>query len=187
MPGETANGDGWRVDWSQGACRIAVIDGLGHGPQAAAAADCAQQTLKAHPQPGPEEALRLCHEALAGTRGAAISIALLDPAVRRLTYAGIGNVEARLVQEGHERRLIAYRGIVGKIMRTIHPFDYALSGPWLLILYTDGIRSRFDIEATLDPDARSLEAGANRILSQWARAGDDATVVIVTALPGNPA
>jgi len=37
-PGETVNGDAWAVHRHGGAGRIALVDGLGHGPEAAVAA-----------------------------------------------------------------------------------------------------------------------------------------------------
>ena len=85
--GETVSGDHWAVDWDGFACRVAVIDGLGHGPEAAQAAEAAVATLAAHPELPPDEALRRCHVALKGTRGAAISIARVEPDTRRLAYA----------------------------------------------------------------------------------------------------
>src|SRR4051812_14246067 len=112
-PGETDNGDAWTADWHDGACRVAVIDGVGHGPLAAAAAQLAVRTLASQPHLLPAEALRLCHDALRGSRGAAISIAHIDAERGRLTYAGVGNVEARLWLGESWQRPISYRGIVG--------------------------------------------------------------------------
>ena len=40
-PGETVSGDAWQVDWHGSVCRIALVDGLGHGSQAAVAASAA--------------------------------------------------------------------------------------------------------------------------------------------------
>src|SRR3954447_25696807 len=86
-PTEVENGDVWHVDWQSKGCRIAVIDGLGHGPQAAAASANARDALRAPPEAHPVEALRLCHEALRGTRGAAIGIVTIAPALSQLIYA----------------------------------------------------------------------------------------------------
>src|SRR5947199_391590 len=83
-------GDLWAVDWHADTCRIAVVDGLGHGPAAAAAALAAREVLAAHPDLAPEPALRLLHQALRGTRGAAISIAQIETAANQLIYAGVG-------------------------------------------------------------------------------------------------
>jgi hypothetical protein len=128
--GEMVSGDRWTVEWSGAACRIAVIDGLGHGPLAAEAAAAAVQALKEQPELGPAEALRRCHTALRGTRGAAISVARIDPVAGSLSYAGVGNVEARLWRNGHQERPIAYRGIVGNALPTIRVFEFLLGPAW---------------------------------------------------------
>ncbi|HZR98282.1 MAG TPA: SpoIIE family protein phosphatase [Chloroflexota bacterium] len=177
-PGERANGDAWAVDWHAGACRIAVIDGVGHGSEAAAAARLAVDALAAQTHLLPPEALRLCHDALRGSRGATISIAHVAPAQGRLLYAGVGNVEARLRLGGSWHRLITYRGIVGVTLRTIRAFELALAPDWLLLLHTDGVSARLDPGA-LPADTRVAPAAlAEAILQRWGRASDDATVVV---------
>jgi serine phosphatase RsbU (regulator of sigma subunit) len=176
-PGETANGDAWTVDWHAGACRIAVIDGLGHGPQAAAAAQLAVATLAARPGLPPVEALRACHSALQGSRGAAISVACVDAARGRLIYAGVGNVEARLRVGRTWQRLIAYRGVVGMTLPNVRAFEFELDAAWLLLLHSDGVSARFDPDALGAATRRAPQALADDILREWGRATDDATVV----------
>ncbi|MBI3971712.1 MAG: SpoIIE family protein phosphatase [Chloroflexi bacterium] len=196
-PGESTNGDAWSVAWHGDVCRIGVVDGLGHGPAAAAAAAAAVGALEAVPGMDVVEAIRVCHEALRGTRGAAISIAQIDTAARRLTYAGVGNVEARLWQEGRQQRPISFRGIAGVALPTFRPVAFDLSPAWLLVLHTDGISVRFDLKAlaTLAPwlpsglssatphaaPAPDPRAIAGEILERWARPADDATVVVATS------
>jgi serine/threonine protein phosphatase PrpC len=182
-PGETANGDAWSVDRHASAYRIAVIDGLGHGPAAAAAARLAVEALAARPHLLPAEALRTCHEALRGSRGAAISVAHVDAAQTRLIYAGVGNVEARLWLAGGWQRQIAYRGVVGLTLPTIHAFEVALDPEWLLLLHTDGVSARLDPDALPAATRRTPQALADAILRQWGRATDDATVVAAAPAP----
>src|SRR4051812_27934099 len=95
-PGETVSGDAWTVEWSGPVWRLALVDGLGHGPLAAEAAQAALACLRARPDLDPMAALAACHGALRGTRGAALSIATVDTARQRLTFVGVGNVEARV-------------------------------------------------------------------------------------------
>jgi serine phosphatase RsbU (regulator of sigma subunit) len=177
-PGETANGDAWAVHYHAGGCRIALVDGLGHGPEAAAAADAAIAVLAAHPALDPVAAIQACHGALAGTRGAVVVVAHVDPAARRLTVAGVGNAEIRLRQSGHEQRPISYRGVVGGTIGTVRAFVLDLDPDWLLLMHTDGVNARLDLEPTaaLPPDA--LGAGAEALLRRWASEDDDATVVL---------
>jgi serine phosphatase RsbU (regulator of sigma subunit) len=179
FPGESSNGDAWHVDWHEGRCRVAIIDGLGHGQPAADAANLAMRALAARPELDPEASLRVCHGALTSTRGAAMSIALIDPLANNLTYSGVGNAEARLLVDGRTERLIAYRGIVGAVLPRLRSFAYTLASEWMLIMYTDGIRSRFELDGLSDMQRRNAQTMADAILEGWARATDDATVVVV--------
>lgn len=184
-PSERENGDAWVVHQHERVWRIAVIDGLGHGPEAASAAQAAVHALDTKPDAEPAAAIHACHAALAGTRGAAMSVARIDLQAARLTYAGIGNVEAHLWQGGARQRPISYRGIVGTVMRTVRSFELSLEGPWLLAMHSDGLSSRLEIPEPGDAwdDPQSL---AEALLEQWARQTDDATVVVVTQLPPAP-
>jgi serine phosphatase RsbU (regulator of sigma subunit) len=181
-PHETLSGDLWTVQWAaDGSCRIAVIDGLGHGPPAHAAAQAAVRALAAAPDLPPDRALAACQRPLVGTRGAAIGIARIEVAAGRLTFAGVGNVEGRLWQPGDERRLLAQRGIVGGAMPTIRPIDHPLAADWMLMLHSDGISDRFASD-TLPGWGGPAQALADAILQRHGRATDDATVVL--AMPG---
>jgi phosphoserine phosphatase RsbX len=177
-PAERVSGDAASVQWADGGCRIAVIDGLGHGLAAAEAAQRAVAVLDAHPEVGPAEALRLCHAALIGSRGAAVSLARLDPARDELIYAGVGNVEAHFWHPERQERLIAYRGIVGSVLPTIRSFTLPLGEGWTLILHSDGVSARIDREAVDAQPPRPPEPLAQAILTRYARASDDAIVVV---------
>jgi serine phosphatase RsbU (regulator of sigma subunit) len=177
-PSEIVNGDAHAVHWSEGVCRISVIDGLGHGVEAARASARAVAVLDAQPELDPAEALRRCHTALAGTRGAAISVARLDLARGELVYAGIGNVEAHLWQGHRHERMIAYRGIIGSAMRTVRPFTMPLAEEWTLLMHSDGISTRADLHALDVPMPWDADLLAVAVLERYGRQLDDALVVV---------
>jgi len=180
-PGETVSGDAWQIDWHESVCRIALVDGLGHGSQAAAAALAAVAALAAEPALDPVDAVHCCHDALAGTRGAALLVASIDVSRGQLIVAGAGNVEARLCQNGGATHLMTDRGIVGSVLPRVRPVEMTLAPTWLLLLYTDGIKRRFDPQPLLEA-AASGDGLAQAVLAEGARATDDATVLV--AQPG---
>ncbi len=177
-PGETVSGDAWQLDWHGSVCRIAVVDGVGHGAQAAAAAAAAVAALAAEPALNPVDAVHRCHDALANTRGAALLVASIDVSRDHLIVAGAGNVEARLFQDGGAKHLMTDRGIVGSTLPRVRPVEMALAPEWLLLISTDGIKRRFDAQSLLEA-APSGERLAQAVLAGWARATDDATVLVV--------
>jgi serine phosphatase RsbU (regulator of sigma subunit) len=177
-PGETSNGDAWQVDWHADQCRIALVDGLGHGPEAEQAASEALRILATRPALSPEDGLRACHGALRLTRGAAISIAAIDTHASELTFSGVGNAEGCLLLNGSWQRLIAYRGIVGASLPSLRTFRFQLTSGWMLAMYTDGVRSRFQFDALPGRVLEDPESFARSSLENWARPTDDATIVI---------
>ena len=176
-PGETVSGDAWRVDWDRDTCRIAMIDGLGHGPEAAAAAAAATSTLAAHPALELVSVIQECHVALKGTRGAAVLLIRIAMVSGEVTFAGVGNVEAQIWQAGRTRHLMSDRGIVGATLPRIRPVSISLEPEWLFLMYTDGIRGRFD-PPTLQQSALDVNGLAHAILNDWSRSTDDATVLV---------
>ena len=180
-PGETTSGDAWQVDWHGQTCRIAVIDGLGHGAAAATAARAATTVLADHPELSVVEAVQRCHGALRGARGAALLIAGIDVAMSALTVAGVGNVEALLWQYGRSQQLRTDRGIVGAVLPRLRPVELPIGADWTLLIHTDGIRSRFDMRELLAATTDGNDI-ARTVLQEWGRPTDDATVLVAQPL-----
>jgi hypothetical protein len=176
-PHEDVNGDAWISHEVNGVARIAVIDGLGHGGIAAEAAQAAIEALNSCPTLPPAEAIHLCHKALHHTRGAAISIASIDVRHKAVRFAGIGNVECRLLGEEREQRLVPFRGIVGGRIPTVREFQLPLDREWALLLHTDGVSARFDLSQP-DLAVKELAHLPEELLARWGRLTDDATVVL---------
>jgi serine phosphatase RsbU (regulator of sigma subunit) len=183
FPGETVSGDACQVDWDGWVCRIAVIDGLGHGAQAAAAALAATTDLAAHPTRDPAAAILGCHDMLKGTRGAALLVVRVDVGAGQLTFAGVGNVEAQLWQNGRTQHLVSDRGIVGSVLPRLRPVSLELGGDWRLLMYTDGIRNRFDLGGLRETAAGGHDC-AEAVLHAWGRQTDDAIVLVAQPCQG---
>lgn len=179
--GETANGDRWLIQARPDGARVALVDGLGHGPEAEAAAVAAIETLQAAPDLAPVAALLRCDQALRGTRGAALSVLSFDTARATLHFAGVGNVEGQLRGGARDQHFAPDRGILGRGIREPHLLEFSLSGDWMVLLYSDGIRAR-DLGAHIMP-RDTAEDLAQRILAERARPTDDATIVVVTGEP----
>jgi serine phosphatase RsbU (regulator of sigma subunit) len=177
-PREIVNGDSWSVDWHDELCRVCVIDGLGHGPEAAEAAERARSFLRAHPGLDPAQSLEHCHRELKPTRGAAIAVVSIDPIRAQLTFAGIGNVEARLWQADRVQRFASVRGIVGRPPRRARPLHAELKSGWLFLLHSDGIKMTYVRDADFPRQTDDPQRLADEILSRGARPTDDATVLI---------
>ena len=140
--GETRSGDVAVLVGTVRGALVSVIDGLGHGPEAADAAELCASVVRTHAEAEPTDLLQFCHEALLETRGAVMTVAWLDLERARLTWAGVGNVDARLVRSGPERReevALVFGGVIGYRMPRVRPATMPLQRGDLLVMITDGI------------------------------------------------
>jgi phosphoserine phosphatase RsbX len=181
LPGEHASGDQpIVVSIDTDSALFGVIDGLGHGPAAAAAAMRAVEAMQRNPGERVEVLVQLCHRVLTGTRGAAMTLARVDFASRTLTWTGVGNVGANLVakdvtgiQIRSSARLAA--GIVGYRIPEIRPAQVvSLRAGDLIVIATDGIDE--DHLDNID-FATPAAAIAGVMLDKHAKESDDAMVL----------
>ena len=96
VAGQTVSGDLHVVQFFGDCVLLAVIDGIGHGSEADKAAHAAGAVLEKNISESTITLMRLCHEALAHTRGAVMTIACLNFKENTMNWVGVGNVEARL-------------------------------------------------------------------------------------------
>lgn len=181
-PGQAESGDSFCVLPSPSSLLVAVVDGLGHGPEAVAATRTALEIIADHPEDPLPVLFRRCHEGLRKTRGAVLSLVRVDRRDRTLTWAGVGNVESRLFRaEGDPgtRSLVPAPGIVGHLLPSLRPETLELGAGDIVVLATDGVRSEFGLEAGVDGPSEGL---AERILSRHGKDDDDALVVVVRYL-----
>jgi serine phosphatase RsbU (regulator of sigma subunit) len=180
MPGETESGDAYVVHPLPGGVLLAVVDGLGHGPAAAAAARDAISSLQAHAQEPLISLVKRCHEALRGTNGVVLTLATFDTGNNRLTWVGVGNVEGLLVHADLLARparegVLQRGGVVGYQLPPLQTSVLSVAPGDMLILATDGIRSRFADGLDLDRPPREI---AGEILASHAKPSDDALVLV---------
>lgn len=180
-PGERECGDQpLAVSIDGDAALFGVLDGLGHGPAAASAATSAVEVLQNARGERLEVLMQLCHRVLAGTRGAAMTLARVDFAAGTLTWTGIGNVTANLVAKsvgGVEVRSSARLtgGIVGFRIPEITPARWVpIRAGDLLVIASDGIADDHLDHIDFAAPASTI---AEQILVKHGKDADDAMVL----------
>jgi hypothetical protein len=192
-PGESAVGDGFGLAWQGDRMTVAVVDGLGHGVEAAQARGAALELLERQPALDSAGLLREIDVGLRITRGAAAAIVQIDGWSRQLSFAGMGNVSGRLFRPGADQTLVSRPGIlgvghgIGVAARTrLHRLVSAdWAAPAVLVLHTDGITSRWSPADYPDTDHHHPAVLACLIWRDALRGNDDATVVVVRTSPEN--
>ena len=180
LPGQTISGDRCLVCTYVGGALVAVVDGLGHGVEAAEAADTAIDTLETHVTEPVTTLLQRCHEAMRRTRGAAVSLASLTRASDSMTWLGVGNVEAVVIRANQKalparENIRLFPGVVGYHLPPMRPAVTPLSPGDLVILFTDGVRADFLSEPII---GRPPQWIARHICSKHCKTNDDALILV---------
>jgi anti-sigma regulatory factor (Ser/Thr protein kinase) len=176
---DPACGDVWHLAFDGARISALVIDGLGHGEEAERAARAGEKAFAMAPFSSPARALEDIHLAMTGTRGGALAIAQFDGDGDTLKFIGIGNIGACLVAADKSRGLASHPGIVGGQYRRAQPFDYAQINGQLLIMYSDGLQSRWNLQDYPGLVHRHPAVIAAILHRDFCRGRDDITVLVI--------
>jgi serine phosphatase RsbU (regulator of sigma subunit) len=181
VPGYRVGGDAAVVTHLEGGTFVAIIDALGHGPRAHDVAVRAEAFLREHANGDLVGLLGRLDRHLHGSIGAGAAVCLVDTDSGRLRYAGIGNTVIRRFGS-REVRLVSRDGTLGAAMRTPREEEMHLRPGDVVVLYTDGVRSHFQ----LGEYPRLLSDGpqmvAQKVVGKFGKDHDDATCVVLRYL-----
>lgn len=178
MTGETVCGDNWSSAHSMRRSIYIVADGLGHGPSAAEAAREAIRAFDDSSHLPPARILAIAHGALAKTRGAAVSIAEIDHDKGILNYAGVGNIAGSITQGGKTRSMISMNGTLGHTIGKIQDFSYPWDTNSSLIMHSDGLATRWNLEQFPGLATRHPALVAGVLYRDFCRRRDDVTILV---------
>lgn len=178
MPGQTESGDRHVVADVHDGALVAVMDALGHGPEAKEAAQIAADTVETYAREPATVLFQRCHERLARTRGVVMSVGTFH---RRgtLTWLGLGNVDGVLVHPqpdgaGRCDWLLVRSGVLGARLPLLRPSIVRVAHADTLYMATDGVRLDAADLGSRDRPQRI----ADGILHRHAIENDDALVLV---------
>lgn len=180
---DPACGDTWHVAIRDGELSALVVDGLGHGIDAERAAMAGAAVFAASPFDDPVTVLAEMHHAMGGTRGGAVAIARHDGRRDTLGFTGVGNIGACLVDLERSRGMASHPGIVGGQYRKAQVFDYAHVNGNVLVMYSDGLQSRWKIQDYPGLALRHPAVIATVLHRDFCRGRDDVTVLVINLEP----
>jgi anti-sigma regulatory factor (Ser/Thr protein kinase) len=176
---DPACGDIWHLAIEGSQISALIIDGLGHGVDAEAAAKAGESAFAAQPFNVPSLAIEDMHRAMMGSRGGAGAMAQYDDKTGRLQFAGIGNIGATLITTDKSRGLASHPGILGAQFRKAQVFDFDDCRGQLLVMYSDGLQSRWNLQAYPGLVYRHPAVIAAVLHRDFCRGRDDVTVLVV--------
>jgi hypothetical protein len=177
-PGEVVSGDAWNIRIEEGKASLIVADGLGHGPEAAAAAQMAVAVFR-DARGSPSAILEHAHPLMRHTRGAAVSISTLDLQANTVVAAGAGNISGRIISGLSDRSLMSQHGTLGLKIRTLQDATYAWPAHALLVMHSDGLQTRWKLDGMGGLLRCDPAVIAGWLIRDHTRGADDVTVVVV--------
>jgi len=180
LPGQQQSGDRYVVKSLPEGELLAVVDGIGHGEDAALSAKLAASALNGSEALSPISLLRRCQQRLQGTRGAVLSLAWFSSSDDTMTWLGVGNVAGILLRRepygvARQESLLLRAGTVGVQLPYVSASVLPVSYGDTLIFATDGIRNGF--ADTLNVNASTQEIARHIIENHW-RKIDDGLVLV---------
>ena len=161
-----------------------VCDGLGHGTDAAIAAELAKATFLRVCEQSPIDVLGDIAIALQGTRGAVASVIRLDRQAMQLDYAGLGNITTLIVRDGTTKRLPVRDGLLGGRLASPHSETVALTPHDTIVMHSDGLTTIRGLARRSALLHRSAPLIAARLLASNTRGRDDASILVVRMKEG---
>jgi anti-sigma regulatory factor (Ser/Thr protein kinase) len=177
-PGETVCGDAWALSERPAGLSMIVVDGLGHGPHAAAAASAAIETFEESPEATPAVILDRAHRRMTSTRGGAVAVARYDGSAT-LLYGSVGNVAGAMLTNGTSRGLSSQNGTVGAQIGRLRMEEYPSPPGSLVILHSDGLMMRWNMDSYPGLAASHPALVAAVLYRDFRRQRDDVTVLAV--------
>jgi negative regulator of sigma-B (phosphoserine phosphatase) len=178
---QVVSGDKYLITPSPAGLLVAVLDGLGHGEEAARAGEIGVATLEKNPHQSLTSLFEICHAALSKTRGVVMSLASFDIPHQTMCWLGVGNVEGVLLRakgdlKPRQESLLLRGGVVGYQLPSLRVSVLPIMAGDLLAFATDGIRTSFP--EGLSPSDPPQE-NADRILAGFGKETDDALVLVL--------
>jgi len=177
-PNEHLSGDAWMVVHGARGPAIAVIDGLGHGAAAHEASGRGIEVCRRNAGATPVAFMEAMHGGLRATRGAAAAVAEIDAQARVVRMSGLGNISCSIISAEGSKSLASLSGIVGHEGRRFQEFSAPFPPGATLVMFSDGIASRWRLDQYPGLRPRHPAAAAGVVYRDQLRGRDDATIVV---------
>ena len=185
FPGEAISGDDAAYFQSESGFLAAVSDGLGHGPEARQASNRSIEVLSHNRDLPLEQILIELNTQLERTRGCAMNIVRFNKTERIVESVSVGDVHSHLykLREAHffaATPLVLGTGQFAK--QRVRVETLTLEPGSILVMFTDGLKSRTTLKGQLDILRQPAIAIAQHLLENYSRPDDDALVLVARFL-----
>jgi negative regulator of sigma-B (phosphoserine phosphatase) len=163
---------------------VGLIDGVGQGQGAEEAAQLAATTLQEFTHQSLSELFARCERACGGTKGVAISAAIVNPGVNTISWFGAGHVQGVLFKrspaaEPRLHKLDRFNGLVGTGQIRLREMCVHIKPGDLLIFASEGVSDTFVEALPIDGKPRLV---ADQLLAKYCQEDTDCSIVVVRYL-----
>lgn len=178
-PGESVSGDGAAYILQDNCLKVFLGDGLGHGKDAHEAVSKAIERFQSCEEDSPVEILRAMHTDVKKTRGLVGTAAVFNFKEKIWRICGIGNISTKTFTLMSVKNSLSYNGIIGmNIPNTLKEQIVEYFRGQLLVMCSDGIKSRWDMQKYVGIQRCDLTVAAAAIYKDYARKTDDMSVLV---------
>ncbi len=182
-PGETENGDAFYIEKTEDSVFVAMLDGLGHGPEAHEASDKGVGIIRQCSREPLDAIMQKVHAGISRTRGCAAAIFRLDTKAESFEFAGIGNIRSKMFPRS-EMSLYSRAGIVGRgKLPKVRVEKAAWTEGSTLVMHSDGIAGWSRLETMGRIKSQQPATGCHFLLKNFGYDHDDATVCVIKDVP----
>ena len=165
---------------------IAIVDGMGHSPEALTACQLAVEALNEYTHQNVVTLFERCDRSCKRTSGVSITAAIFNTSYNTVSWFGVGNVEAVLWHRNPHsdpryHLLVQQPGLIGHGLLSLKELSLPVRAGDLLILASDGIKPGI-VEAL--PIEGKSKIVADSLMHSHGRPDDDATILVTRYLGG---
>lgn len=157
---------------------FSIIDGTGHGEEAHAIASKMANYLESLTEcQCPDKVIESLHKYSEPSIGASVGVAIIDTKEQRIEFSGVGNISAYVLgQEDHS--FSSSNGAVGVQIRNIYKENRGLLAGDILLMHSDGIKSRFYTQYEPEYLKQSVNQILSYIFTNFGKKHDDASCLV---------
>lgn len=153
---------------------VALLDVLGHGREAQILALRSIDIIENNYFDDIQKIVDVLHKKIHRSRGLVGSFIQINKKTDELTYLGIGNVTG-IVLGVKNHRFVNKEGVIGQNISRHRIEKLVLKDKDLILLYSDGIPEKINIELKGDFGDKSAKMIAREIVDVYSRKNDDST------------
>jgi len=163
---------------------VGLVDGVGQGPASEEAAQLAADTLQEYTHQSLSELFARCERACGGTKGVAMSAAIVNSGFNTISWFGAGHVQGVLFRrspaaEPRIHKLERFNGLVGTGQIRLRELCLPIKPGDLLIFASEGVLDSFVEALPIDGKPRVV---ADQLLSKYCQENHDCSIVVVRYL-----